>query len=146
MNRAFFMARQPVKTPGAKEAPKEEVKATTTAQASTEDALDAVLGKPETSTPVANKTAEDALAEILSGEDSVEASQVEQPEGFIPAEQFDAVAAELEATKKALALATKNQGKAVEPKVQIKAVEVAEDKPKKRTSVLGPKGWMIVEE
>ncbi len=140
------MARQPVKTPGAKEAPKAEVKATTTAQASTDDALDAVLGKPETSTPVMNETAEDAQAEILSGEDPVEASPVEQPEGFIPAEQFDAVAAELEATKKALALATKNQGKAVEPKVQTKAVEVAEDKPKKRTSVLGPKGWIVVEE
>ncbi len=138
------MARQPVKTPGAKEAPKAEVKATTTAQASTDDALDAVLGKPETTET--NKTAEDALAEIPSGEDPVEADAVEQPEGFIPAEQFDAVAVELEATKKALALATKNQGKAVEPKVQIKAVEVAEDKPKKRTSVLGPKGWIVVEE
>lgn len=139
------MARQPVKTPGAKEAPKAEVKATTTAQASTDDALDAVLGKPETTET--NKTAEDALAEILSGEDPVEADAVEHPEGFVPTEQLDSVTAELEATKKALALATKNQSKAVEPKASPKVVAVEDDKPKRKRTVCHPqKGWMVVEE
>lgn len=148
MNRAFFMARQPVKTPGAKEAPKAEVKATTTAQASTDDALDAVLGKPETTeTTETNKTAEDALAEILSGEDPVEADAVEHPEGFVPTEQLDAVTAELEATKKALALATKNQSKAVEPKEAPQTVVSVDGKPKRKRTFCHPqKGWMVVEE
>ena len=133
------MARQPVKTPGAKEAPKAEVKATTTAQASTDDALDAVLGKPETSTPVVNKTAEDALAEIPSGEDPVEA------DALVPVEQLDAVAkklAEAEAKIKALEAQSKAQGKTDAPAQPIQSqAEV-----KRVQNVLTDRGWDSVEE
>ena len=133
------MARQPVKTPGAKEAPKAEVKATTTAQASTDDALDAVLGKPETSTPVVNKTAEDALAEIPSGEDPVEA------DALVPVEQLDAVAkklAEAEAKIKALEAQSKAQVKTDAPAQPIQSqAEV-----KRVQNVLTDRGWDSVEE
>ena len=68
----FFMIHQP-RTPSAKtETKKAEVQ--TSAQASTDDALDAVLGKAETPVAVATdpaekpKTAEDMLADILSGD------------------------------------------------------------------------------
>jgi len=87
-------------TPGAKTTPKAaEVK--TTAPASAEDALDAVLGKQEAPAEP-QKTAEDVLADILSGEDL---GQAEAPEGFIALEQFDAVAAELTEVNTQLAAA-----------------------------------------
>ena len=137
MNRAFFMARQPVKTPGAKEAPKAEVKATTTAQASTDDALDAVLGKPETTET--NKTAEDALAEIPSGEGPVEA------DALVPVEQLDAVAqklAEAEAKIKALEAQSKAQVKTDAPAQPIQSqAEV-----KRAQNVLTDRGWDSVED
>ncbi len=83
------MATTPRKTqtPGAK-------KETTTAQTSTDDVMDAVLGKAASAkeAPEKPQTAEDVLAEILSGEDL---GQSEAPEGFVSVEQFDAVAAEL---------------------------------------------------
>ena len=83
------MATTPRKTqtPGAK-------KETTTAQTSTDDVMDAVLGKADAAkeAPEKPQTAEDVLAEILSGEDW---GQSEAPEGFVSVEQFDAVAAEL---------------------------------------------------
>ena len=83
------MATTPRKTqtPGAK-------KETTTAQTSTDDVMDAVLGKADAAkeAPEKPQTAEDVLAEILSGEDL---GQSEAPEGFVSVEQFDAVAAEL---------------------------------------------------
>lgn len=127
------MARQPVKTPGAKEAPK----ATTTAQASTDDTLDAVLGKPETTET--NKTAENALAEIPSGEDPVEA------DALVPVEQLDAVAqklAEAEAKIKALEAQSKAQVKTdapaqpIQPQAEVKRVQ----------NVLTDRGWDSVEE
>ena len=84
------MATTPRKTqtPGAKK------ETTTTAQTSTDDVMDAVLGKADTvkEAPEKPQTAEDVLAEILSGEDL---GQSEAPEGFISLEQFDAVAAQL---------------------------------------------------
>ena len=83
------MATTPRKTqtPGAK-------KETTTAQTSTDDVMDAVLGKADAAkeAPEKPQTAEDVLAEIPSGEDL---GQSEAPEGFISLEQFDAVAAQL---------------------------------------------------
>jgi len=83
------MATTPRKTqtPGAK-------KETTTAQTSTDDVMDAVLGKADAAkeAPEKPQTAEDVIAEILSGEDL---GQSEAPEGFVSVEQFDAVAAEL---------------------------------------------------
>ena len=125
------MARQPVKTPGAK--------ATTTAQASTDDALDAVLGKPETSTPVVNKTAENALAEIPSGEDPVEA------DALVPVEQLDAVAkklAEAQAKIKALEAQSKAQVKTDAPAQPIQSqAEV-----KRVQNVLTDRGWDSVED
>lgn len=131
------MARQPVKTPGAKEAPKAEVKATTTAQASTDDALDAVLGKPETTET--NKTAENALAEIPSGEDPVEA------DALVPVEQLDAVAkklAEAEAKIKTLEAQSKAQVKTDAPAQPIQSqAEV-----KRVQNVLTDRGWDSVEE
>ena len=84
------MATTPRKTqtPGAKK------ETTTTAQTSTDDVMDAVLGKADAvkEAPEKPQTAEDVLAEILSGEDL---GQSEAPEGFISLEQFDAVAAQL---------------------------------------------------
>ena len=79
--------RRTTQTPGAK-------KETTTAQTSTDDVMDAVLGKADAAkeAPEKPQTAEDVLAEILSGEDL---GQSEAPEGFVSVEQFDAVAAEL---------------------------------------------------
>ena len=88
--------RRTTQTPGAKK------ETTTTAQTSTDDVMDAVLGKSKESDVVKDtqpvdpvqtqQSAEDVLAEILSGEDL---GQEEAPEGFISLEQFDAVAAQL---------------------------------------------------
>ena len=80
--------RRTTQTPGAKK------ETTTTAQTSTDDVMDAVLGKADAvkEAPEKPQTAEDVLAEILSGEDL---GQSEAPEGFISLEQFDAVAAQL---------------------------------------------------
>ena len=112
------MARQSVKTPGAK--------ATTTAQASTDDALDAVLGKPETSTPVVNKTAEDALAEIPSGEDPVGA------DALVPVEQLDAVAEKLAEAE----VKTDAPAQPIQSQAEVKRVQ----------NVLTDRGWDSVEE
>lgn len=154
------MARQP-RTPGAKtETKTAEVQAT--AQASAEDALDAVLGKAETPTadPAEKpKTAEDVLADILSGESE---GQDEAPAGFIPLEQFDAVSADLVETKEQLMtaqgehIAFKNdvaamlvrvaelQGKP-QPKIANTGAAQAVPVKKRMKSVLGPKGWTQVE-
>ena len=81
------MATTPRKTqtPGAKK------ETTTTAQTSTDDAMDAVLGKAEES-KTTEPTADDAtLGETQDDQDST----VEAPEGFISLEQFDAIAAQL---------------------------------------------------
>lgn len=84
------MATTPRKTqtPGAKK------ETTTTAQTSTDDVMDAVLGKADAAkeAPEKPQSAEDVLADILSGEDL---GQEEAPEGFISLEQFDAVVAQL---------------------------------------------------
>ncbi|MBL8322826.1 MAG: hypothetical protein JNJ93_11225, partial [Acinetobacter sp.] len=100
------MATTPRKTqtPGAKTTPKAaEVK--TTAPASAEDALDAALGKQEAPAEP-QETAEDVLAEILSGDAEGQAEgQAEAPEGFIALEQFDAVVAELTEVNTQLAAA-----------------------------------------
>lgn len=81
------MATTPRKTqtPGAKK------ETTTTAQTSTDDVMDAVLGKAEETTAT-DTTGDDAeLGETQDGQDQ----QVEAPEGFISLEQFDAIAAKL---------------------------------------------------
>lgn len=81
------MATTPRKTqtPGAKK------ETTTTAQTSTDDAMDAVLGKAEES-KTTEPTADDATSEeIQEGQDQ----PVEAPEGFISLEQFDAISAQL---------------------------------------------------
>ncbi len=151
--------RRTTRTPGAKTEVKD------TAQAA-DDALDAVLGKADTpaETAVADpaekpQTAEDVLADILGGDAE---GQEEAPEGFIPLEQFDAVAADLAEAKDQLATA---QGELIAFKNDIAAMlgRVAElqGKPqpvianagaaqsvavkKRMKSVLGPKGWMQVE-
>ncbi|OTG58839.1 hypothetical protein B9T36_10910 [Acinetobacter sp. ANC 4204] len=84
------MATTPRKTqtPGAKK------ETTTTAQTSTDDAMDAVLGKAEES-KTTEPTADDAaLGETQDDQDDQD-QPVEAPEGFISLEQFDAVAAQL---------------------------------------------------
>lgn len=154
------MARQP-RTPGAKTENK-TAEVQTTAQTSTDDAMDAVLGKAETpAAAVADpaekpKTAEDVLADILSGDSE---GQDEAPEGFIPLEQFDVVAADLTETKEQLAtaqgelIAFKNDVAAMlirvaelQGKAQQKIANTGAPQPKKRMkSVLGPKGWTQVE-
>lgn len=150
------MATTPRKTqtPGAKTTPK-AAEAKTTAPAS-EDALDAVLGKQEA--PAADpaekpQTAEDVLAEILSGDAE---GQAEAPEGFIALEQFDAVAAELTEVNTQLAAAQselikfKNDVAAMLGRVaelQGKAQPVIaghQVQPQKRKrAVLGPNGWTM---
>lgn len=152
------MARQP-RTPGAKT---ETAEVQTTAQTSTEDALDAVLGKADT--PAADpiekpQTAEDVLADILSGDAE---GQDEVPEGFISLEQFDAVAADLTETKEQLQtsqaelIAFKNDVAAMlirvaelqgKPQPVIANTGAAQSVPAKKRmkSVLGPNGWTQVE-
>ena len=155
----FFMATTPRKTqtPGAK---KETL---ATAQPSADDVLDSVLGKPELGKPDAPaetseqpKTAEDVLVDILNGDDL---GQSDTPEGFISLEHFDAVAKDLTGAQEQLATA---QGELISFKNDIGAMltRVAElqGKPqpvianavaptkKRMKSVLGPKGWTMVED
>ncbi len=138
------MATTPRKTqtPGAK-------KETTTAQTSTDDVMDAVLGKADAAkeAPEKPQTAEDVLAEILSGEDL---GQSEAPEGFVSVEQFDAVAAELVSKNEELKgvtaelVAARKQvvkltgGQNQQPTTQAVA-------PVRKKPVLTAKGWDSVE-
>lgn len=137
------MATTPRKTqtPGAKK------ETTTTAQTSTDDVMDAVLGKAEAAkeTQEKTKTAEDVLADILSGEDL---GQEEAPEGFISLEQFDAVAAQLANKEKELKgvtaelVAARKQvvkltgGQNQQPTTQAVA-------PVRKKPVLTAKGWLV---
>ena len=77
--------RRATQTPGAKK------ETTTTAQTSTDDVMDAVLGKADESKTTEPTGDDAALGETQEGQDQ----QVEAPEGFISLEQFDAVAAQL---------------------------------------------------
>ena len=137
-------------TPGAKTASK-TAEVQTTAPAAAEDALDAVLGKQEAPAEPP-KTAEDVLADILSGD----AGQEDAPEGFIALEQFDAVAAELTETNTQLAAAQselikfKNDiaemlGRVAELQGKAQpAIVVHQAQPQKRKrAVLGPNGWTM---
>ena len=145
------MATTPRKTqtPGAKK------ETTTTAQTSTDDVMDAVLGKADTvkEAPEKPQTAEDVLAEILSGEDLGETQEgqdptVEAPEGFISLEQFDAVAAQLANKEEELKgvtaelVATRKQvvkltgGQTQQPTTQAVA-------PVRKKPVLTDKGWLV---
>ena len=111
-------------TPGAKK------ETTTTAQTSTDDVMDAVLGKADTTKETLEKpkTAEDVLADILSGEDL---GQEEAPEGFISLEQFDAVAARKQVDKL-------TGGQNQQPTTQAVA-------PVRKKPVLTAKGWLVEE-
>ncbi|HRM32376.1 MAG TPA: hypothetical protein PLH48_18205 [Acinetobacter johnsonii] len=145
------MATTPRKTqtPGAKK------ETTTTAQTSTDDVMDAVLGKADTvkEAPEKPQTAEDVLAEILSGEDLGETQEgqdptVEAPEGFISLEQFDAVAAQLAIKEEELKgvtaelVAARKQvvkltgGQTQQPTTQAVA-------PVRKKPVLTDKGWLV---
>ena len=137
------MATTPRKTqtPGAKK------ETTSTAQTSTDDVMDAVLGKADATkeAPEKPQTAEDVLAEILSGEDL---GQSEAPEGFISVEQFDAVAAELVSKNEELKgvtaelVAARKQvvkltgGQTQQPTTQAVA-------PVRKKPVLTAKGWSV---
>jgi hypothetical protein len=139
--------RRTTQTPGAKK------ETTTTAQTSTDDVMDAVLGKSKESDVVEDtqpidpvqtqQSAEDVLADILSGEDL---GQEEAPEGFISLEQFDAVAAqlankeeELKEVKAELAAARK-QPSARTGNQQPTTQAVA---PVRKKPVLTAKGWSV---
>lgn len=145
------MATTPRKTqtPGAKK------ETTTTAQTSTDDVMDAVLGKADTvkEAPEKPQTAEYVLAEILSGEDLGETQEgqdptVEAPEGFISVEQFDAVAAQLANKEEELKgvtaelVAARKQvvkltgGQTQQPTTQAVA-------PVRKKPVLTAKGWSV---
>lgn len=141
------MATTPRKTqtPGAKK------ETTTTAQTSTDDVMDAVLGKSKESDVVEDtqpvdpvqtqQSAEDVLADILSGEE-------EAPEGFISLEQFDAVAAQLAIKEEELKdvtaelVAARKQvvkltgGQTQQPTTQAVA-------PVRKKPVLTAKGWSV---
>jgi len=128
----------------------------TTAPVAADDALDAVLGKQEAPAEPA-KTAEDVLADILSGDAGPEdAGPEDAPEGFIALEQFDAVAAELTESNAQLAAA---QSELIKFKNDIPAMlgRVAElqgkaqpaigshqvQPQKRKRAVLGPNGWTM---
>ena len=133
--------RRTTQTPGAKK------ETTTTAQTSTDDVMDAVLGKADAAkeAPEKPQTAEDVLAEILSGEDL---GQSEAPEGFISLEQFDAVAAQLANKEEQLKgvtaelVAARKQvvkltgGQTQQPTTQAVA-------PVRKKPVLTAKGWSV---
>ena len=137
------MANTPRKTqtPGAKK------ETTTTAQTSTDDVMDAVLGKADAvkEAPEKPQTAEDVLAEILSGE---VLGQEEAPEGFISLEQFDAIAAQLANKEEELKgvtaelVAARKQvvkltgGQTQQPTTQAVA-------PVRKKPVLTAKGWSV---
>ena len=137
------MATTPRKTqtPGAKK------ETTTTAQTSTDDVMDAVLGKADAAkeAPEKPQTAEEVLAEVLSGEDL---GQSEAPEGFISLEQFDAVAAQLAIKEEELKgvtadlVAARKQvvkltgGQNQQPTTQAVA-------PVRKKPVLTDKGWLV---
>ena len=148
--------RRTTQTPGAKK------ETTTTAQTSTDDVMDAVLGKADTVKEAPEKPqtaedvlAEDVLAEILSGEDLGETQEgqdptVEAPEGFISLEQFDAVAAQLANKEEQLKgvtaelVAARKQvvkltgGQTQQPTTQAVA-------PVRKKPVLTDKGWLVEE-
>lgn len=137
------MATTPRKTqtPGAKK------ETTTTAQTSTDDVMDAVLGKSDAvkEAPEKPQTAEDVLAEILSGEDL---GQEEAPEGFISLEQFDAVAAqlankeeELKGVTAELVVARKQVVKLTGGQTQQPTTQVVV--PVRKKPVLTAKGWSV---
>ena len=137
------MATTPRKTqtPGAKK------ETTTTAQTSTDDVMDAVLGKADAAkeAPEKPQTAEDVLAEILSGEDL---GQSEAPEGFISLEQFDAVAAELANKEEELKGVTAELVAARKQVVKLTGGQTQQQTtqavaPVRKKPVLTAKGWSV---
>ena len=139
----FFMATTPRKTqtPGAKK------ETATTAQTSTDDVMDAVLGKADAAkeAPEKPQTAEDVLAEILSGEDL---GQSEAPEGFISLEQFDAVAAELVSKNEELKGVTAELVAARKQVVKLTGGQTQQPTtqavtPVRKKPVLTAKGWSV---
>jgi len=127
-------------TPGAKK------ETTTTAQTSTDDVMDAVLGKAEESKTTEPTGDDAALGETQDGQDQL----VEAPEGFISLEQFDAVAAQLANKEEELKgltaelVATRKQvvkltgGQTQQPTTQAVA-------PVRKKPVLTAKGWSVEE-
>lgn len=137
------MATTPRKTqtPGAKK------ETTTTAQTSTDEVMDAVLGKADAvkEAPEKPQTAEDVLAEILSGEDL---GQSEAPEGFISVEQFDAVAAELVSKNEELKGVTAELVAARKQVVKLTGGQTQQPTtqavvPVRKKPVLTAKGWSV---
>lgn len=134
------MATTPRKTqtPGAKK------ETTTTAQTSTDDVMDAVLGKAEESKTTEPTDDDAALGETQEGQDPT----VEAPEGFISLEQFDAVAAQLANKEEELKgvtaelVAARKQvvkltgGQTQQPTTQAVA-------PVRKKPVLTAKGWSV---
>ena len=128
--------RRATQTPGAKK------ETTTTAQTSTDEVMDAVLGKAEESKTTEPTDDDAALGETQDGQDPI----VEAPEGFISLEQFDAVAAqlankeeELKEVKAELAAARK-QSSARTGSQQSATQAVA---PVRKKPVLTAKGWSV---
>lgn len=134
------MATTPRKTqtPGAKK------ETTTTAQTSTDDVMDAVLGKVDESNTTEPTGDDAALGETQESQDQ----QVEAPEGFVSVEQFDAVAAQLANKEEELKgvtaelVAARKQvvkltgGQTQQPTTQAVA-------PVRKKPVLTAKGWSV---
>lgn len=130
--------RRTTQTPGAKK------ETTTTAQTSTDDVMDAVLGKADESKTTEPTGDDAALGETQEDQDQ----QVEAPEGFISLEQFDAVAAQLANKEEELKgvtadlVATRKQvvkltgGQNQQPTTQAVA-------PVRKKPVLTAKGWSV---
>lgn len=130
--------RRTTQTPGAKK------ETTTTAQTSTDDVMDAVLGKADESKTTEPTSDDAALDETQDGQDPT----VEAPEGFISLEQFDAVAAQLANKEEELKgvtaelVAARKQvvkltgGQTQQPTTQAVA-------PVRKKPVLTAKGWSV---
>lgn len=134
------MATTPRKTqtPGAKK------ETTTTAQTSTDDVMDAVLGKADESKTTEPTGDDAALGEIQEGQDQ----QVEAPEGFISLEQFDAVAAQLANKEEELKGVTAELDAARKQVVKLTGGQTQQPTtqavaPVRKKPVLTDKGWLV---
>ena len=130
--------RRTTQTPGAKK------ETTTTAQTSTDDVMDAVLGKADESKTTEPTGDDTALGETQDGQDPT----VEAPEGFISLEQFDAVAAqlankeeELKGVTAELVAARKQVVKLTGGQTQQPTTQVVV--PVRKKPVLTAKGWSV---
>lgn len=130
--------RRTTQTPGAKK------ETTATAQTSTDDVMDAVLGKVDESKTTEPTGDDAALGETQDGQDPT----VEAPEGFISLEQFDAVAAQLAIKEEELKGVTTELVAARKQVVKLTGGQTQQPTtqavvPVRKKPVLTAKGWSV---